>query len=363
MGMLCLTAACSYGFAVTHYSIGIDDTAVGLYLEEGLEVTMGRWTVFLVNKLFHLSEFSPFMMEFVGVLLLMLGVTLFAVLLRRIFGQEVETGLLPSNGDIEQGAKHLRHQAEIWGYTFFACAFLSNPILSEVYVYYYHDGVDLGYIVTALALLCFMDGMEQTGRKKLLLDLGSMLFVWIAVGCYESFLILYILGILVILFLRGMAGKVKLTLSHMVKNLGIGTFLCVGCVVLRSITISLVTALFGLQDVVGIMAQRNLSEMLALFRGEEGLLDFFMLVKRFWIVYHVNALVYLPVTVYEFACICLGGVCCGCGSAKEKLLVSYFVCRNAGNPIFTDSGDCWNDLIPFLPISAFFCGIGGVNVL
>ena len=82
--LVTLTAILSYGFAITHYAIGIDDTAVELYLEDGLEVVMGRWTVFLVNKLFHLSQFAPFMLELVGVLLFLLGITLFCILVRRI---------------------------------------------------------------------------------------------------------------------------------------------------------------------------------------------------------------------------------------------------------------------------------------
>ena len=55
-----VTAVGSYGFAITHEAIGIDDTLVGLYLEEGLEPYMGRWTVYLVNKFFRLGEFAPF---------------------------------------------------------------------------------------------------------------------------------------------------------------------------------------------------------------------------------------------------------------------------------------------------------------
>jgi len=43
--LLSLTAVCGYGFSIVQPSIGIDDTAVALYLEDGLEVTMGRWTV------------------------------------------------------------------------------------------------------------------------------------------------------------------------------------------------------------------------------------------------------------------------------------------------------------------------------
>ncbi len=107
MVMLCLTAVCSYGFAITHYSIGSDDTAMGLWLGEGLEVVMGRWTVFLIDKLFHLSVFAPFMLEFVGALFLMLGATMFAVLLRRIFGQK----------------------GGIWGYTLFACVYICSAII------------------------------------------------------------------------------------------------------------------------------------------------------------------------------------------------------------------------------------------
>ena len=122
--ILCLTAICGYGFEMTHPSIGIDDTAVSLYLEDGLEVVMGRWFIYLINKIFHLSDFSPFMMELIGVILLCISATLFCVLFRRIFGRKVE----------------------LTGYIIFSCIFISNPIISEVYVYYYHDGVDIGYV-------------------------------------------------------------------------------------------------------------------------------------------------------------------------------------------------------------------------
>ena len=61
--VLTLTALGSYGFAVTHESIGIDDTMVGVYLNEGIEVLMGRWTIYLINKLFYLGEFMPYITE------------------------------------------------------------------------------------------------------------------------------------------------------------------------------------------------------------------------------------------------------------------------------------------------------------
>ena len=86
---LTITAACGYGFAIVNPIIGIDDTAVELYLGEGLEVAMGRWTIYLLNKIFYMAEFSPFMMELVGVILLCMGATLFALLIRRPLGGKI----------------------------------------------------------------------------------------------------------------------------------------------------------------------------------------------------------------------------------------------------------------------------------
>lgn len=282
---LSLTAVCSYGFAIVQPSIGIDDTAVPLYLEDGLEVVMGRWTIFWLNKFFHVSDFAPFMTELIGVLFLMLAGTLFNVLFRRI--THGRTGVIAC--------------------TIFACAFVSNPIISEVFVYYWHDGAGLGYVLTALSLLSFYSGMESRGKDKLYSFGRSLLFVWAAVGCYESFLVLYILGILVVLFFWGMEDGKRLKLSSVSFYLFIGALLTILCVLLRSLMISITTAIFDLQGVLEQVKQeqRGLSEMAALF-GEGGMDNLIMLVKRFWVVYHLNAVVYLPVTVYELAVFIFG---------------------------------------------------------
>ena len=283
MAALLLTGICSYGFEITHPSIGIDDTAISLYFSEGLAVVMGRWTIFLINKIFHLAEFAPFMPELAGVLCLMIAAILFSVLLKRLMGDRIG----------------------IAGYTIFACVFLSNPIISEVYIYYLHNGVDLGYLGTALALLAFMKGMECRGKSALKYWGGSILFVLLAVGCCESFLLLYILGILVILFLRGMTGTNDFKTTYIIKYLATGALLCTICVCLRELAISLVTRLFGLEDMVGLMAKRSISEMLVLFHSKEGIQNLIMLLKRSWLVYHVNAILYPPVTIYETAIIVL----------------------------------------------------------
>lgn len=282
--LLAVTAVCSYGYAIVQPGLGIDDTATELYFVDGVAVVMGRWVIFLLNRILNMAKFAPFFIDFIGVLLLIAAVVLLCVLFRRILGEKVP----------------------LWGYIIFSCVFLSNPIISEVYIYYIHNGIGLGYILIALALLLFLDMLDQPGRKKIPQVTGQMLLLWIAAGCYESFLVLYILGIIVILFFRGMTGTDRPSAAYVFGNLGLGAVAVIGSIVLRQITISLVIAVFGLQDVVGLMGQRSLSEMLVLFQGKEGFQNFLMLVKRFWLVYHLNAVVYLPVAGFEFATICMG---------------------------------------------------------
>lgn len=276
---LVVTALCGYGFFITHPSIGIDDTAVSLYLEEGLEVEMGRWVMYLLNKVFHFAEFAPFMTELVGVLFLMAGATLFCVLFKRILGERM--GLLPG--------------------ILFSCVMVSNPLISSVLIFYFHNGTGLAYCMTALALICYNDLLDKKGKDKWLAFLYSTLFVWVAAGCYESFVVLYVLGVLVVVFLRGMVQKDKLTFRVVVSNLAFGAAAVVGTLILRAIILALMIAVFKINAPDTVLGLRSVSEMSALF-GENGFQELKMLLKRFWVVYHVNALVYLPITGYEIAC-------------------------------------------------------------
>lgn len=285
---LAITAACGYGYAIVTPIIGIDDTAVELYFRDGLAVAVGRWTVYLLNKFLYIVEFSPFMMELVGVILLCIGATLFAILMRRILGERMS----------------------VVACTIFACIFVSNPIISDVYIYYYHNGVDLAYILVALALMLYMDGIEALGKKKILPFVGSMLLAWAAVGCYESFLILYVLGIIMVLFLRGITGQDKLTIIYTIKYLSIGALLTLGVVILRTVMVELLTVIFGLQDLVPGMKMIRTRGLTDIFnvtqQNEDTIGNLKMLIKRYWLVYSVNAIAYLPIASYMFSAVVLG---------------------------------------------------------
>ncbi len=104
-----LAAVCSYGFKVSHEAIGIDDTCIPLYFEQGLAPAVGRWTLYVINKFFHISDFAPWVTEAAGVLLMLFAATVWCVVFSRILGRE-------------------RTMA---GYTLFAAIFISCPLISE----------------------------------------------------------------------------------------------------------------------------------------------------------------------------------------------------------------------------------------
>lgn len=273
--VLTLTALGSYGFAVTHESIGIDDTMVGVYLNEGIEVLMGRWTIYLINKLFYLGEFMPYITEAGGVVILLLSVTLYCVLLRRIFGDKIG----------------------ITGYTAFACVFISQPFLGGLYLYYYHSGIDVGYLALAVSLLFLLESFGKKGKRCIAYLAGSMLWLWVAVGCYESFIILYIVGLIMILFFRGMADQNKLTFRLIFQKLALCAGLIIGCLILRALIQKVLIAVFFIQSEYSVDS-RELTASLAYFAGGNGLQNAFMLLKKYWLQYFVNAVVYFPVLVY-----------------------------------------------------------------
>ena len=161
--------------------------------------------------------------------------------------------------------------------------------------------MDLAYILTALSLLLFLEALDVKGKSRLVKFTVSMLFVWMAIGCYESMMIVYIMGLLLILFMRGMTGTDQLRFLYLLKTLAIGALLVVGAMVLRSVAISLVIKFFRLDDLVGLKNMRTVTEAFALFTPGAGTETLKMLLKRYWVVYFVNVFVYFPITGYVFA--------------------------------------------------------------
>ncbi|MDL2301541.1 glucosyltransferase domain-containing protein [Lachnospiraceae bacterium OttesenSCG-928-D06] len=274
--VLSLTALCSYGFMITHHTIGIDDTPYGYYFEDGLAAIVGRWVLFLCNKVIDIADFAPFLTDFAGVILLILGVSVWCVILKRIFQDRIP----------------------FYGYLFFSCLFLSNSLISEVYTYYLHNGIGIGYLACGVSLCFFCEFLE---RKRMPLFLGSILCLWIAMGCYESFMIVYLVAVCIVLTARCL-GKEKTKVG---KALLIAFGIAFFAMVLRSIMIQGVCFLFGLEDLKGAAVQRSITELMEWLLKEGAMSEFFMVIKRVFVMYTVFAYAYYPIKIYMLAVIIL----------------------------------------------------------
>ena len=165
------SALFSYGYLVPHSAIGIDDTPYAYYFEEGLSAIVGRWVLFLLNQVLDIGDYAPFLTDLAAVLILMAAVTVWCALFYSILGETVPK----------------------LGYIMFACLFVSCPLLSEVFTYYLHNGVALGYLFCGVSLCFFREGLKR--GKCIGPFAGSVLFLWAALGCYESFMTVWLLGL------------------------------------------------------------------------------------------------------------------------------------------------------------------------
>lgn len=273
--MLSLTAVFSYGFLMTHQTVGIDDTPYAYYFEEGLAAIVGRWVFFLVNKMFRVSDFSPFITDLAGVLILMAAVTVWCALLYSI----------------------LRDRVPVWGYLFFSCIFFSCPLLSEVYTYYLHNGVSLGYLCTGISL-CFYRELLESGRRRMLFTgLGTSVFLWVALGCYESFMVVWLLGIFLVLLTERYGGIRR----NMFLALCKGVVAAVAAILLRSLMIAAVTGIFGLGGLRDEAVQRSVTEMASWMLQPGASAEFAMALKRIFVMYGVFAYAYYPIFVFVLA--------------------------------------------------------------
>ncbi len=279
---LSLTAVGAYGFMVTHQTIGIDDTPSLYYFQDGLVAIVGRWVMYLVNKVASIADFAPFLTDFAGVLIFMLAVTVWCVLFRRIFGNSI-----PS-----------------WGYVLFSCLFISNPLISEVYTYYLHNGIATGYLFLGMSLCCFWEGTvrlnDRRPFKKVLIPMFlSALCLWVALGCYESFMIVYLVGVCILLCSSRIQQKCKKVLSALFTAALIG----IVAIVLRSLMIALVTFVFGLQELKDAAIQRSITEMVGWLLEPRAFSEFGMVLKRIYIMYGVFGFAYYPIAIYVIASI------------------------------------------------------------
>lgn len=276
----------SYLTLIINPTVSEDDTAFRLYYVEGVSPAMGRWCLYLVNKLFPL-DYNPHFVEACGLMVFCLSITLWCVVFRRMFGEKIS----------------------LTGYTIFGAVMLSSPILSEVVVWYLQDGIYMGYGFTALAVLVGMEAFRQnqTGgankRRVYLQLISSAAFLTAALGFYEAFMIVYLMALAMnFLLVRSLDrdGYSARPSEWLVKT-GI---ICVLSMVFRELAIGGIVSLFRLEEQREVLATRGILDILKGFGNGQG--ELWLVLKEFFVKYYIHGIVYVPVLILVLAVGILG---------------------------------------------------------
>jgi len=298
MGILLLTAVCAYGYKVTNVTIGIDDTPSLYYFEEGLIAIVGRWVLFLLNKVISLAEFAPFVTDFAAVLLLIAAAIVWSALFYSVFGEKIP----------------------MTGYAYFAAVFVSCPLISEVFTYFLHNGIAIGYLSCAVSLCCMREWQNSMRKPRKGSGLwekpdcpavtklaAAAVFLWIAMGCYESFMILWLAGLLLLL----LSERIRLGTERTARTgergvfgtLAGGALAALAAVLLRSLMIVVLTKAFHLEYLQGEAVQRSVTEMLGWMVQTGAFGELIMILKRTFVLYGVFAYAYLPIRIFVLSAV------------------------------------------------------------
>lgn len=269
---VCLTAVLGYGYLWMHPAINVDDTAMTRYFYDGLAPRVGRWSLFLINKIFKIAQFNPFITDFLGVVFMVLGGTVFCILIH----------------------KTAKEKIHLWVYPLFTCLMISYPMICEVYTYYLHNGVGLAYMLTMVALYVTV---TEKGWKPLVYS-GILLSV--AISCYESFAAVYLLGMFLIIMVEMTMTNRKYSFMEYVKTILLQVIPLIIGMILRTVISRILLWILGLDP-----AMRSVGNSIKWILSGEATTILTTMIKTFARYYVLAGVANLAILLFLIAMILL----------------------------------------------------------
>lgn len=176
---LVFSAILGYAYVLTHGTCGIDDISIDLYFENGIGVAIGRWPYYLINKIIPLAEYTPFIGDFITVLLLMVSAVAACILLRVLVGEGVP----------------------VWPYIIFSAMFLDYSMNADVFVFYLQNGLGFVWLFSILSLFAFLYlyKCKLDWKRQLLIRISVIIMLTLAIGFYESAANIFLTGGLLVI--------------------------------------------------------------------------------------------------------------------------------------------------------------------
>jgi hypothetical protein len=229
------TAVLSYGFTLTHYSVGVDDESIWSYMNGGL-LAQGRFGAsHFLQLIFDAYEFLPFWFDFLGITILII-----ANILWSIFFIRMSHGKLNKNYTI-----------------IFSCIVISYPVIAHLFMFM-GNAYSIGFtlLLTGTALLLFSSWLCSNRDNNVLNPwrhfykvIATVIILAISIGVLEWAAVIFLTGIF--------SGLLFEYVSNNTKNISFKTLLLYFC----KIAIVLALAIF-LNKFIAVLYQ-NINHVVA----------------------------------------------------------------------------------------------------
>ena len=190
-------AILSYGFAITHYAIGVDDLCFDRYVSGTYILSAKRWGTWLLYNILNIKEFTPFWLEFI--------VSTFMVIIAIILSAFFK--------------KQLKNKINIWECVIFSSIFISNPIINHFFVY---QTTNLAIVISNLLMIisAILIMENYFGDKKIGIYIISTIFITISLSMYESCAQTYLVVVFISIFIKLINKEEKNILKFLCTSVG-----------------------------------------------------------------------------------------------------------------------------------------------
>lgn len=169
----------SYGFTITHYSIGLDDLCFNRYVKGTYILSAKRWGTWGLYNILGIEEFTPFWLDAVVAILMVVIVIVISAFIR----------------------KQYKDKIKIWGYTLFSCLIISNPLINQFFIYQSTNlAVALSNLIVIICAIVIFENYFNENKKWINIVCGIILMI--PISMYESCAQTYIVMLFATMFIK-----------------------------------------------------------------------------------------------------------------------------------------------------------------
>ena len=177
--LLIIVTIMSYGFAITHNGVGVDDLGSNRYVTGPYILSANRWGTWSVYNILRIIEFTPFWLELVTVLIYMATAILSCAIIKTIAKDKISN----------------------IAYIIFSFMYISYPVLFEP-LKYQPTNLTVALSNMILILMAYFIYNNYFNNNKLKNYIIYGLISSFAIAMYESCVQTYIIFVFMLLFLH-----------------------------------------------------------------------------------------------------------------------------------------------------------------